>query len=111
LDTKDKRYVPYAKLVKARLMQNWKYPEEALDKLIEGKLLALFSLDRQGRLLEIEIIQLSGFEVLDREAIRAIRASAAFPPFPSSVTVSRLNIEASFDYRLTSTPANMENRN
>jgi len=110
LDTKDKRYVPYARLVKERLMQNWKYPEEALDKLIEGKLLALFSLDRQGNLLEVKIVQISGFEILDKEAVRAIRASAAFPPFPSSVIVSRLNIEASFDYRLTS-PSHTQNGN
>jgi outer membrane biosynthesis protein TonB len=39
--------------------------------------------------------------VLDREAERAIQSAAPFPPFPSTISVSRLNINVSFDYTLT----------
>jgi outer membrane biosynthesis protein TonB len=88
LDTKDERYVTYAKLIKERIGFHWKYPPDALERLLEGKLMVVFSLARKG-------------EVLDKEAIRAIRAAAPFPPFPGHVRVSRLNIKASFDYRLT----------
>ena len=36
LDTKDKRYVSYAKIIKERLQQNWQYPVQAKEDLIEA---------------------------------------------------------------------------
>jgi TonB family protein len=49
----------------------------------------------------MEITRSSGHEVLDREAERAAQSAAPFPPFPSTITVSRLNINVSFDYTLS----------
>jgi TonB family protein len=101
LDTKDKRYVSYARLIKARIGSQWRYPSAARARLIEGQLMVLFSLVKEGQLIEIRVLDPSGYSVLDEEAVRAIRAAAPFPPFPDHVTVKRLNIQASFDYRLT----------
>jgi TonB family protein len=101
LNTKDKRYSSYAKAVKERLMQHWEYPREAKENLIEGQVFVLFSLDRQGRLKAIKFLQPSRHSVLDGEATRAIGAAAPFPPFPGSVTVTKLHIKANFAYRLT----------
>jgi TonB family protein len=102
LDTEDERYSSYAGLIKSRLMQHWRYPLEARENLMEGRLQMIFRLDRQGQLLSAGIVTASGFDILDQEALRAIRAAAPYPPFPGSVTVSKLNIKADFDYRLTS---------
>lgn len=101
LDTEDKRYVTYAQAIKERIAGQWKYPQEARKKKLEGRLVALFSLNREGALTRMEITRSSGYEVLDREAERAIQSAAPFPPFPSTITVSRLNINVSFDYTLT----------
>ena len=101
LDTDDKRYVTYAQAIKERIAGQWKYPQEARKKKLEGRLVALFSLNREGTLTRLDITKSSGHEVLDREAERAIRSAAPFPPFPSTVTVSRLNINVSFDYTLS----------
>jgi len=101
LDTKDKRYVSYATLIKGRIGSQWKYPSAARDRLIEGEVMVLFSLVREGKVIEIRVIDPSGYAVLDEEAVRAIKAAAPFPPFPDQVTVKRLNIQANFDYRLT----------
>jgi protein TonB len=100
LDTKDKRYTSYAKAIKTRLMKHWEYPREARENLIEGKVLIVFSLNRQGHLKEIRILQPSGYDILNKEAERAIRSAAPFPSFPGSVTVARLNIKADFAYLL-----------
>ena len=102
LDTKDERYVTYAKLIKERIGFHWKYPPDALERLLEGKLMVVFSLARKGEVIQIRLMKNSGYETLDKEAVRAIRAAAPFPPFPGHIRVSRLNIKASFDYRLTS---------
>jgi TonB family protein len=101
LDTKDKRYVSYARLIKARIGSQWTYPSAARDRLIEGQLMVLFSLVKGGEIIDISLLDPSGYAVLDQEAVRAIRAAAPFPPFPDHVAVKRLNIQASFDYRLT----------
>ncbi|SPD76159.1 hypothetical protein PITCH_A840045 [uncultured Desulfobacterium sp.] len=100
LDTKDSRYTSYAKIIKSRLMQNWKYPKEAWENLIEGEITILFSIDRQGGLLDLTIMEPSRYEILDNETTHTIRTSAPFPPFPGSVTVKKLNIRANFSYRL-----------
>jgi protein TonB len=101
LDTKDKKYTSYAKLIKAKLMQHWHYPREAWENLIEGNVFVVFSLNRQGYLKEIKIVRPSNYDILNREAERAIRSASPFPPFPGSVTVARLNINADFAYKLT----------
>lgn len=101
LDTKDKKYVSYAKVIKKRLIQHWEYPRQARENLIEGQVLAIFSLDRHGNLQDIKILMPSDHAILDEETQRAIRDSAPFPPFPGSVTVQKLNIKANFAYILT----------
>jgi TonB family protein len=101
LDTKDVRYVSYAKLIKARLMEEWTYPRKAVDNLIEGRVKVLFTLNANGRLIRLQIIDPSGQRYLDNETARAIRAASPFPPFPESMSLTRLHIKANFDYRLT----------
>ena len=101
LNTRDKRYSPYAKVIKRRLMEHWKYPPKAWQALGEGEVLVIFTLNRKGQLEALRLLEPSAFSVLDDETLRAIQAAAPFPPFPGSVRVGRLNIKAKFSYRLT----------
>ncbi|MFO7785134.1 MAG: energy transducer TonB [Thermodesulfobacteriota bacterium] len=102
LNTKDRRYVDYAGTIKNRLLEHWSYPSEAREMLIEGRLLVMFTLARDGAMQSIQILDSSGRELLDQEACRAVRSASPFPPFPEQIRVQRLNIRAVFDYRLTS---------
>jgi len=101
LDTKDKRYISYTKIITQKLMEYWRYPPLAKDNLLEGESLILFSLLNDGSLTGISITKSSGYEILDKEVIDAVNKAAPFPPFPESITVNKLNINASFEYRLT----------
>ena len=102
LNTQDKRYSSYAKAIKEQLMRHWSYPQQAWENLIEGKVLVLFTLTREGGLKGIRILGSPAYEILSKEAARTIQAAAPFPPFPGSVTVSRLHIRANFVYQLVS---------
>jgi TonB family protein len=102
LDTKDKRYISYTSVIKEEIMRQWQYPPQARAYLIEGSLTAFFSLTRDGSMTRLDIIRTSGHKILDQEVIRAIRNAAPFPPFPESIIVNRLNIQANFSYQLTS---------
>ena len=102
LNTKDKRYTSYAKIIEKKLMNQWTYPLKALENLIEGEVLIIFALNRKGDLIETIITQPSSFAILDEEARRTIKAAAPFPSFPESINAARLNIRVNFAYRLTS---------
>ena len=101
LDTKDERYVQYAGVIKTKISNNWDYPAEARLSLMEGEVTVLFSLVRDGGMTQIKIEKGSGYDVLDKEVLRAIRASVPFPSFPETDKVNRLNIKARFNYQLT----------
>jgi len=102
LNTKDKRYASYTSQIEKKIMDHWKYPAEALVSLMQGRLIVLFSLASDGKMIYINITEGSGYDILDQEVLRAINSAAPFPPFPESITVKRLNINATFKYSLTS---------
>lgn len=106
LDTKDKRYISYTSAIKRQIMKNWRYPPEARAYLLEGKSMVLFSLISGGEIGNITVTRTSGHEVLDNEIVRAIKRSVPFPPFPPSIKVKKLNINGTFEYRLTSSKDN-----
>jgi len=108
LDTEDKRYVSYARLIKEQIMVHWSYPQEARNHLLEGRLMVVFSLNKAGALTRLDIQESSGHDILDREAAKAVRNASPFPPFPEQITVSRLNVQATFDYFITSKRAKKE---
>jgi len=101
LDTKDERYIQYTEAIKMKIADCWDYPAEARLNLLEGEVMALFSILRDGSVIRVDIQKGSGYDILDREVLRAIRASVPFPSFPGTIKVNRLNIMAKFDYRLS----------
>lgn len=109
LDTKDKRYITYTGMIKEKIMYHWIYPPEARLHRLEGNIIVLFSLQRDGTMSGIRITSPSGHKILDNEVIRAITRAAPFPLFPGDIKVKRLNINARFDYRLSSQEQNNQN--
>lgn len=107
LDTVDKRYISYTGILKKRLAACWGYPKEAKEKSMEGKTHAIFHLSRDGNLTGVEVTGPSGYEILDQEGLDAIKRAAPFPPFPESITVERLNINVTFEYRISTAKKNL----
>jgi len=101
LDTKDPTYHPYTKVIKEKISNYWIYPLSAQQNFIQGSLLIVFRLDKNGNLIKCNIDRSSGHEILDTQALKAIRLANPFPPFPENITVQLLNINASFTYQLT----------
>lgn len=56
------------------------YPGEAVIKKMAGKAIVQFLIGRDGYIKDIKIIRTSGYEVLDKEAIRVISASPKWQP-------------------------------
>jgi TonB family protein len=100
LDTKDAAYYPYAKIIKKRIQRHWTYPSTARENYLQGNLLIIFRLEKNGDLVSCRISRSSGYQILDSASIKAIELASPFPPFPDTIPVQFLNINTSFTYQL-----------
>ena len=98
LNTREPKYISYFTSIKRAIELVWEYPEPALRNGLQGKLVLGFTIVGNGQLESTRLIRSSGSSVLDREAIRAVKAAAPFHPIPPWVTKNRLEIIASFEY-------------
>jgi len=98
LDSREPRFRSYLERLKAQIQAEWGYPEEARRTGIGGELNLLFTLNRAGTLVNIRLLESSGYPVLDNEALRAVKAAAPFDPFPPQLGDESWNILATFHY-------------
>ncbi len=65
---------------------------------LQGKLALEFTISGSGQLERIRLIRSSGSQLLDDEAMRAVKAAAPFPPIPPWIKPNPLSISASMEY-------------
>lgn len=98
LNTRDPVYVSYFTRIKQLIDSQWEYPELALRYGLQGRLTLQFTITGNGRLEQLRLTRSSGSQLLDEEALRAIKAAAPFPPIPAWIKPNPLPIELSMIY-------------
>ena len=98
LDNREPRFLDYLARLKRRIEVEWMYPEEARQVGMGGELVLIFTLNKAGTLTNIQLVESSGFPVLDNEALRAIKTAAPYDPFPPQMGDDPWNISAIFRY-------------
>jgi periplasmic protein TonB len=98
LDTNNPQYVTYFNSIKRAIEVVWQYPELALRYGLQGRLLLEFSILGNGELERAKIVRSSGSNLLDEEALRAVKTAAPFGPIPPWIGRNRVDIIASFEY-------------
>lgn len=88
----------YMSMLKERIENVWKYPEDAAIKGITGDLYIMFSILRDGRLGEVRLIRASGFRDLDDAALKAVRDAEPYWPLPDDWERDELPITGHFIY-------------
>lgn len=90
--------------VEAEYIHNWSkklerigninFPKKALDLSLSGTLILNTTLDRAGRIQEIQISVSSGSKVLDNAALKIVKLAAPYEPLPKKIRekYDRLNI-------------------
>lgn len=72
---------------------NLNYPDEARRQRIYGSLRLMVSINRDGTLYEVQLLESSGQPVLDEAAKRIVRLAAPFAPFSGDLAdIDRLEI-------------------
>lgn len=89
----------YTALVLAHLKRHQQYPRAAKRRNLEGEVAVTFRVDRQGNVLSQSIVNGSGYEILDREALATITRANPMPPVPADIAASTviLNIPIRFE--------------
>jgi TonB family protein len=101
LGSLDIKYVTYLAKIKNKILRIWQYPPKAYENNEEGKVIVKMSIDADGRLAGAALISSSGYAELDEDAISVVQSAAPFEPLPGNYDLSRLNIVASFHYKIT----------
>jgi len=98
LDTKEKKYVSYFGRIKQQIQRAWIYPTQGTMKRLTGEVILKFEISKEGNLLDLRLINTSGVDVLDINAIKAVKEAAPFYPFPQTISKKKLSILATFVY-------------
>jgi protein TonB len=78
---------------KVERVGNLNYPDDARRQGIYGGLRLLVSINRDGTLYEVQVLESSGQRLLDQAALRIVRLAAPFAPFTGDLAdVDRLEI-------------------
>jgi protein TonB len=100
LNEPESKFAPYLTIVKRKIDTVWDYPLSAQKARRDGSLALQFSILKTGIIKQVRLLRSSGYTELDDEALRAIAVSSPFPPLPEHLRLSRLNILATFEYRI-----------
>ncbi len=72
-----------------KIRSKTKYPQRALDRGQAGNVRVAVVVDRQGNIIGTNVLESSKHELLNREALEAIKRSAPLPALPDSITGAR----------------------
>lgn len=78
-------YLEYLGKVRLEIDRRKRYPVMALRGGQRGVAVVDFELDSQGRLRRCELVESSGYKLLDRAAIKAVRRAAPFATLPGQI--------------------------
>lgn len=81
----------YNALLSAWLQQHHEFPARAQRRKMYGETKVRFTIDRSGNLLESEVVDSSGYELLDEAALATLRRASPLPPMPAEMSGSEYN--------------------
>lgn len=93
---KEPDFGPYMRELQRRIKRNWNPPRGNKSK----RVVLVFKLGRDGRLLSLKVDAPSGNPESDHAALEAVKASAPFRPLPAEYRGNDVDIQFTFDYNV-----------
>jgi len=107
VNTEDLQYLSYISQIARMLELIWKYPREAGDRGQQGQTVLKITILNDGTLEATELVQSSGYALLDNEALRVVKRLAPYQPLPKSWHRSEWDLTISFTYVLNGVAVNV----
>ena len=90
----------YLLTIQQRITNNWTPPSQLLGKNKQLHLVVFFTIDRQGKIADIDVEDTSGSTLLDQSSIRAVQLSNPLPHLPNVIKEDIIRIHFGFTYAL-----------
>jgi protein TonB len=103
MDTQQDLLISFMRRFRNNIYGVWNYPEPARRVGQQGSCLLRITVDRNGNVTDVSLMESSGYRVLDDEAIRAVRKGASYGPLPRAYPNEYLHIMAFFQYHMSGT--------
>ena len=87
---------PYMRELQRRIKMNWDPPKGNESK----RVVLLFKIAKDGRLLSCSVFKSSGLQNADNAAINAVKLAAPFRPLPPEYKGASIDIQFTFDYNV-----------
>lgn len=87
---------PYMRELQRRIKMNWDPPKGNESK----RVVLLFKIAKDGRLLSARVFKSSGLPSSDKAALSAVELTAPFRPLPADFRGSSIDIQFTFDYNV-----------
>ena len=87
---------PYMRELQRRIKMNWNPPKGNESK----RVVLLFKIAKDGRLLSCSVFKSSGLPSADQAALDAVKLTAPFRPLPVEYKNSSIDIQFTFDYNV-----------
>lgn len=101
LDTEKDILISFFQRFRNNIYGVWNYPARAAERRQEGTCLLKVTVNRDGTVQTIRLMESSGHGALDDEAIAAVRKGAPYGHLPRAYKGDSLNIFAFFQYNIT----------
>ncbi len=101
MDTEQDLLISFMRRFRDNIYGVWNYPSSAVKRQQEGTCLVRVTVDRQGNVTDVTLLESSGYKVLDNEVLRAVREGATYGPLPRAYPNEDLKIMAFFQYYLS----------
>jgi periplasmic protein TonB len=87
-------------LIRTRIRDHFRYPAEARELELTGRVIVQVTVDRNGRLLAARLAGSCPHPLLCEDGLRTVRASAPFPALPADLGDSlRIEIPLKYDFQ------------
>ena len=93
---KEPDFGPYMRDLQRRIKMNWNPPKGNESK----RVVLLFKIAKDGRLLSCSVFKSSGLPSADQAALDAVKLTAPFKPLPVEYKNSSIDIQFTFDYNV-----------
>jgi len=91
----------FAQTVRRKIESSKRYPLAARKSMTEGRVGIRMTVMEDGRLETVEIIESSGYAILDKAALESVRRSAPFPPLPREAERKRVQMSIYLVFKMT----------
>ena len=90
------KFFSYEQRINWQLQASWKHNFERMfdgsNQPLEGRVVVAFSIDEQGNVISSELVQSSGYQMLDKIVLQNVKAASPFPPIPKHFNTKVYNV-------------------